>query len=204
VGLHAAVDTLNQEKIHVLTDREAVVAAEQKKLWDYRLGHHKKLRELHANLEGALNEIGARCLPYLRKGSTISEVIAWFEKEIWALPDVIAKANKNSFVCCLVGVLKMLQGHVKCRHIYGLGAIMNSCDASILDEGPDDIAKLSARIVKRWWSSYGLPDVTVAFRVELEVRVLITICCNIHMLLLILFVCGATGRRCWRRCSMGC
>jgi hypothetical protein len=82
----------------------------------------------------------------------------------------IAKANKNFLVYCLVGVLKMLQGHAKCRHIDGLGAVMNSCDASILDEVLDNIAKLSACIMKRWWSSYGLSYVTEAFRVEPEVR----------------------------------
>jgi hypothetical protein len=60
-------------------------------------------------LEGALNEIGVQCLPYPEKGSTIGEVIAWFEKDIRALPDVIVKENKNFIVYCLVGVLKMLQ-----------------------------------------------------------------------------------------------
>jgi hypothetical protein len=72
----------------------------------------------------------------------------------------------------------MLQGHAKCRHIDGLGAIINSCDASILDEVPDDIAKLSAHIMKRWWSSYGLSNVTEAFRVELEVSFFF--CYGIH------------------------
>jgi hypothetical protein len=90
------------------------------------------------------------------------------------LLDTITKANKKFLVYCLVGVFKMLQGHMKCHHINGLGAIMNSCNASILDEVPDNIAKLSARIVKRWRSSYGLPYVTEAFCVEPEVRLLIT------------------------------
>jgi hypothetical protein len=30
---------------------------------------------------------------------------------------------------------------------------MSSCDASILDEIPNDIAKLAVHIVKRWWTS---------------------------------------------------
>jgi hypothetical protein len=84
------------------------------------------------------------------------------------------KANKNFLVYCLLEVLKMLQGHAKCHHIDGLGAIMNSYDASIFDEVLDNIAKLSAHIVKRWWSSYGMPYVTEAFCVESEVRLLIT------------------------------
>jgi hypothetical protein len=65
----------------------------------------------------------------------------------------------------------MLQWYAKCCHIDGLGAIINSCDVSILDEFLDNIAKLSTLIIKGWWSSYGLPE---AFRVEPEVRLLIT------------------------------
>jgi hypothetical protein len=91
------------------------------------------------DFERALNKIGAQCLPYPEKGSTIGDAVTLFEKEITALPDAIAQANKNFLVYCLVGVLKMLQGHAKCRHIDGLGIIMTSCDASILDEVPDDI-----------------------------------------------------------------
>jgi chromosome segregation ATPase len=106
-GLRTAIDKLKEEKIQVLIDREAAVAAEQKKFRDYGIGHHKRLHELHVALEGALNEIGARCLSYPEKGSTIGEVVAWFEQEIRALPDAIAKANKNFLVYCLVGVLKM-------------------------------------------------------------------------------------------------
>jgi hypothetical protein len=173
--LRTAVNTLEDEKIQVLTDREAAVAAEWKTFWDYHLGHRKRRCELRAALEGVLNEIGARCLPYPEKGSTIGDVVMWFEKEIQTLWDAIAKANKNFLVYCLVGVLKMLQWHVNFYHIDGLGAIMNSSDASILDEVPDDIGKLAARIIKRWWSSYGLPDVTEAFRVELEVGFFITV-----------------------------
>jgi hypothetical protein len=139
------------------------------------------------DFERALNKIGAQCLPYPEKGSTIGDAIALFEKEITALPDAIAQANKNFLVYCLVGVLKMLQGHAKCRHIDGLGIIMTSCDASILDEVPDDIVKLSARIVKRWWSSYGLSYVTKAFRVESEVRLLFPYY-DIHELV-VYFVC---------------
>jgi hypothetical protein len=54
---------LKQEKIQVLTDREAAVAVEWNFFWDYCLGHCKRLHELCAALEGALNEIGTRCLP---------------------------------------------------------------------------------------------------------------------------------------------
>jgi hypothetical protein len=99
----------------------------------------------------------------------------WFEEEIQVLLDVIAKANKNFLVYWLLRVLKMLQGHEECHHNDGLGAIMNPCNAFILDEVPDDIAKLSAPIVKKWWSLYGLPYVTEAFPVEPEVRLVMNV-----------------------------
>jgi hypothetical protein len=48
---------------------------------------------------------------------------------------------------------------------------MSSCDASILDEIPDGIAKLMVHIVKRWWASHGLPYVIDAFCVKMDVRI---------------------------------
>jgi hypothetical protein len=131
-------------------------------------------------LEGALNGIGVLCLAYPKKGSTIGDVVMWFEKEILALPDVIVKANKNFLVYRLIGVLKMLQGHAECHHIEGLGTIMNTCDASILDELPEDIGKLAAHIVKRWWSSHGLPSVTEGFHMFGAYNTLIT-CTNMSI-----------------------
>jgi hypothetical protein len=74
--------------------------SEQKKFLDYCIGHCKRLRELHVNLEKAVNEIGVRCLPYPGKSSTIGEIIAWFDKEIQALLNAIVKANKIFF--CLL------------------------------------------------------------------------------------------------------
>jgi seryl-tRNA synthetase len=105
VRLCTGVDALKQEKAKIMTDREADVALEQKKFWDYRLSHRRKLHDLHVELDKAVNEIGVRCLPYPGKGSTIGEIIEWFNKEIQALPNSIAKANKNFLVYCLVGVL---------------------------------------------------------------------------------------------------
>jgi hypothetical protein len=40
----------------------------------------------------------------------------------------------------------------------------------LMTEVPEDIVKLSARIVKKWWSSYGLPYVIEIVRIEPEVR----------------------------------
>jgi hypothetical protein len=121
-------------------------------------------------LEGAVNEIDVRCLSYPKKDSTIGEITVWFTKEVQALPCVIAKANKNFLIYCLVSVLKMLQEHAQCSHMDGLETIKAACDASIFDEVPDDTLKLSAHIVKKCWTSYRLPYVIEIVCIELEVR----------------------------------
>jgi hypothetical protein len=66
----------------------------------------------------------------------------------------------------------------------GLDAIMSSCDASILDEIPNDIAKLATRIVKRWWTSHGLPYVIDTFCIEPEVGISIA-CYGVSELLVL-------------------
>jgi hypothetical protein len=105
-----------------------------------------------------------------QKGVSHHKIIAWFAKEIQALPDAIGKANKNFLVYCLIRVLKMLQEHARCSHVVGLETIMAACDASIFYGVPADVMRIAAHVVKKRWSSYGLPYVTDLFRIELEVR----------------------------------
>jgi hypothetical protein len=64
---------------------------------------------------------------------------------------------------------------------------MSSCDASILDEIPDEIVKLTACIVKRWWASHGLPYVTDTFHVEPEVGIFVA-CYGFSRFLVLTFV----------------
>jgi hypothetical protein len=155
-------------------------------------------------LEKAVTEIGVRCLPYPKKGSTIGEITAWINKEIQALLDAIAKANKNFLVYCLVGVLKMLQERAGCCHLDRLENIMATCDASILDEVPEDISKLSPCIVKRWWSSYGLPYVTEAFHVKPEVKLFVFISRYSCVIVIYLCLCRSAGRKQWQRYASSC
>jgi hypothetical protein len=117
-----------------------------------------------------MNEISTRCLMYPKKGSTIGAITAWFTQAIQALSDVIAKANQNFLVYCLIDILKMLQEHMRCSHVAGLEAIMIACDASIFHNVPADILKISAHIVKKWCTSFGLPYVTKVSHARLEVK----------------------------------
>jgi hypothetical protein len=108
------------------------------------------------------------------------------------LPNAIAKANKNFIAYCLVGVLKMLQEHAQCSHVKGLEPVMAACDASIFNEVPEDVVKLSAPILKEWWSSYGLPYVIQTVRLEPEVSLL---GCVVFVLLLFIYDYVAGGSR---------
>jgi hypothetical protein len=182
---HAGMDVLKEERAKIIADCDKKLAAEEARFWEYQIVHRKKLHELRAKLEQSMNDIGARCLPYPEKGSSINEIMMWFTKEIDALPDVITKANKIFLVYCLVGVLKMLQELGQCFHVVGLEAVMGAWDAFIFDEVPGYILKISAQIVTKWWSSYGLPCVAEAFRIAPEVRFFlimsVLVCCKRKM-----------------------
>jgi hypothetical protein len=170
VKLCTGMDAHEQENAKIAADSEARVEAAEKKFCDYRISHRRKLHDLHVELEGAMNEIGVRCMLYPEKGSTIGVITAWFTQEIQALLDAIAKANKNFLVYCLIGILKMLQEHTQCSHVARVEGIMSAYDAFIFDNVPADILKISARIVKKWWTSYGLPYVTEVSHFRAEVR----------------------------------
>jgi chromosome segregation ATPase len=63
-GLHEAVETLKQEIAKAETNREAEVTTICMKFQDYCLRHRRKLRDVWFHLEKAVNEFGARCLPF--------------------------------------------------------------------------------------------------------------------------------------------
>jgi hypothetical protein len=148
---------------------------------NYHVSHRKKLHDLRIELEGAMNEISTSACRIPRRAAP-SAIL-----QSGSLPSAIAKANKNFIVCCLVGVLKMLQEHAQCSHLKGLECIMAACDASIFNEVPKDIVKLSARIMKKWWPSYGLPYMTETVHLESEVSssVVLFLCyCCLFMIML--------------------
>jgi hypothetical protein len=86
------------------------------------------------------------------------------------MPATITKANKN-FVCyAIVGVLRMLYDS-SCEHLEGLQSVMAVCDASILEDLPQELSKLTGRIVKRWWARHGLPEASHCLRRVPEVSI---------------------------------
>jgi hypothetical protein len=93
---------------HEKTEAVNEVTTIHMKFHEYRVRHSKKLHKFHAKLEAVINEIGLKCLSYPGKGSTFGEVIEWFDKEIQALANTIAKAIQNFLCYCIIGVLRML------------------------------------------------------------------------------------------------
>jgi hypothetical protein len=67
--------------------------------------HRKKHHNLCFNLEKAVNELNTSFLPYPRNGSTIGDIIGWFDVKIKALPATFVKTN--IFVACyaIIGIL---------------------------------------------------------------------------------------------------
>jgi hypothetical protein len=81
---------------------------------------------------------------------------------------------------------------------------MAACEASILDEVPEDISELSDGIVKRWWSLYGLPCVTEAFRIEPKVKLFVFVSRYSCVIIIYLCLCCGAGRNRWWRCTSSC
>jgi hypothetical protein len=42
-----------------------------------------------------MSGLGAQCLPYLGKGSTIGDIVRWFEEEVKSMSATFTKANKK-------------------------------------------------------------------------------------------------------------
>jgi hypothetical protein len=132
------------------------------------VNHRKKIRELRFYQENVMNEFGAQCLPYPGKGSTISDIVRWFDEEIKAIPATFAKANRNFAYYAIVGVHQMLQDS-GCEHLSRLQSLASSCDASLLDDLPPELMKLACCLVRKWWVEHGLPEASNCLRREPEV-----------------------------------
>jgi hypothetical protein len=89
---------------------------------------------------------------------------------------LLQKRTQISFATAFAEVLRMLYKNANCCHIEELQTIMNSCDASILDDIPDEIGKLSEGIVRKWWALHGFLYVMELFCITPEVRMFFACC----------------------------
>jgi hypothetical protein len=148
-NLRDVTASMKQEKAEAKKTCEAEVAMIHIRFQGYRMHHRKKLHELCFNLENEMNEFGAQCLPYLRKGITFGNIVRWYIDEIKVMPATFAKANRKNSCYAIVGVLRMLQGYA-CEHLSELQSFASSCDASLLDDLLPELTNLSGRLVQKW------------------------------------------------------
>jgi hypothetical protein len=163
-------EALKWEKGEAKKTREAEVATIHTMFQDYCMHHCKKLHDLCFTLEKVVNEFGASCLPYPGKGSTIGDIIGWFDEEIKALSATFVKVNKNFACYAIVGVLRMLYNS-GCDHLPKQQTLMPSCYASLLEDLPPELSKLTDRFVRKWWAEHGLPEAARPLCRELEVSI---------------------------------
>jgi hypothetical protein len=68
-----------------------------------------------------------------------------------------AKNTDKTITCyTLVGVFQIFVGH-GCKHLHGLKELALCCDASVLQDLPKGIGRISKKLVKNWWTKHGLP-----------------------------------------------
>jgi hypothetical protein len=96
--LHGVAGTSQLEKADAKKSYEAQVAKARAGFKKYHVQHRRRLRDLLFDLELVLGELGTKCLPYPEKGSTIGDIVRWFEGEVKSLPATFTRANKN-FAC---------------------------------------------------------------------------------------------------------
>jgi DNA repair exonuclease SbcCD ATPase subunit len=110
--LKANYDRLNSDYKNLEADAEkshdAQVAEIRNRFQKFHMHFHQRLRDLRYESEGALGELGGRCLEYLEPRNTIGTVTDWFMGEIKALPLTLAEANKNIVCFAVAGILRML------------------------------------------------------------------------------------------------
>jgi hypothetical protein len=123
-----------------------------------------------------VNEFGASFLPYPGKGSTIGDIVGWFDREVQELSATLMKANKTFACYDIIGILWMLYNS-DCGYLEGLQSILTLCDTSILDDLPSELTKLTGQLVRKWWVEHGLPKAASHLRKEMEVS-LSLVCCN--------------------------
>jgi hypothetical protein len=97
--------------------------------------HRKKLCELHFNLEDAMNNFGAQCPHYPRKGSTISDIVRWIDGEVKSLSAMFARAKKIFAFYAIADILRMLQDS-GCEYFSEVHLLASLSDASLLDDHP--------------------------------------------------------------------
>jgi hypothetical protein len=147
--LEAKVKAMEKSCAARVADIEKKMAKEVEDYKFYHLKFRRSLRALHEILVSSLGEIGARCLMFPPKSAPNEDFFSWFEDEVKSLSGVFRQLNDNFVVLAIEGVLNMLRSS-GCRDLSALYQLVNSSDASVVEDVPAEVQKLADRLVSRW------------------------------------------------------
>jgi hypothetical protein len=114
----------------------------------------KRLAELRCETEDSVAALGGRCAGFPADAS-MSNFLGWFRVEIATMPTTFVECNENITCYAIIGVLQML-AREGCEHVSELKKLALSCDASLIQEFPTDVARTVRKLVKHWWTNHGL------------------------------------------------
>jgi hypothetical protein len=152
---------VEQEKTNLVEAHVAKVAKIQEELnketrnyTDYRRNMHRHLRKLHEVVAPSFEEVKARCLPILARGTKVEEMIDWVAREVRTVPDTVWQLNDNFVVLAIEGILNMLSNE-GCQELGHLRELAASQDTSVLQDVLDEVWRLVGLIVRRWSKPQG-------------------------------------------------
>jgi hypothetical protein len=99
--------------------------------------------------------LGGLCMDF-HTNASILDLLEWFQADVEAMPTAFTECNENITCYVLIGIFKMLVGEV-CEHLLELKKLALSCDASLLQDVPNDLGRIAKKLVKNWWTKHGLP-----------------------------------------------
>jgi hypothetical protein len=157
-ALTSAYEEVKKDFNDLSTAHDAVLkekAETDAKVQRFQDSLRKRLAELQHEMEVWVAALGGRCAEFPTNAS-VFDFLGWFQAEIAAMPTAFVECNKNITCYALIGVLQML-AREGCEHVLELKKLALSCDASLIQEFPTDVAWTARKLVKHWWTNHGLP-----------------------------------------------
>jgi hypothetical protein len=148
-------DEVRSLHVVVVKEKANLEKTECEKARQFQNSLLKKLAELHRDTKASVVALEGRCVEFPADAS-VSDLLEQFWVEVAAMPTTFAKCNENITCYMLIGIFRMLVGE-GCEHLPELKKLVLSCDASLLEDFPEDLAQIAKRLVKNWWTKHSLP-----------------------------------------------
>jgi hypothetical protein len=133
-SLHSDFNDL--QSVHAVVVKEKTDLEKMERAHRFHNLLRKKLAELRRDMEESIAALGGRCLDFPATNAIVPSMLEWFCIEVQALPTTFAECNE---------------------HLPKFKKLALSCNASVLHSIPDNIGKITRKLVKYWWTKHGLP-----------------------------------------------